>query len=437
LLYRPDRKVINDFVFLSCPISVFLRAQQKQTPFLIHKVNYLSLVRREKRILTFGLSFTFFSSFGQTFLISLFVPFFLQDFHLSNAGFGSLYSIATLSSAAILPYLGRWIDHLPLKQYSMYVAVGLLAASITLALSWHIALLFLALLLLRLSGQGLSSHTAQTAMARYFIRERGKALSISSLGYPIGEGIFPLLIAGLLSVLSWRMTWGAFALVIALLFIPFIQMVLGETQRNRLDEFTNNESNSEDSRKFYQQILGDQQFWLLVPAVLLPAFWATALFLYQISIAEQLGWTSSLLATAFVAFATSRILTSLGVGPLIDRWSAQTLFPFYMIPFGAGLIVAWFHPGSWSAFLYMALLGVTMGMGSNIKSALWAELYGEEVIGTVRSLFSALMVFSTALSPFLVGWLLDYDIAITTILMGAVVTITLATVMSYAAFNNE
>lgn len=365
------------------------------------------------------------------------MPYFLQDFNLTNAGFGSLYSVATLGSAAILPYLGRLIDHLPLKQYGMYVAIGLLIASVTLALSWHIALLFVALLLLRLSGQGLSSHTAQTAMARYFIQERGKALSISSLGYPMGEGVFPLIVAGMLSLLGWRMTWAAFALVIALFFIPFIQLVLKESHTSRLDELKNSDTDSGDSRKFYQRILSGAQFWLLVPAVLLPAFWATALFLYQISIAEQLGWTSGLLATAFVAFAGTRIVSSLGVGPLIDRWSARALFPFYLLPFGAGLAIAWFHPGSWSAFLYMGLLGVTMGMGSNIKSALWAELYGEEVIGSVRSLFSALMVFSTALSPFMIGWLLDHDVTMTAILTGAIGSILLATLLAFAAFKKE
>ncbi|MGM0588284.1 MAG: MFS transporter [Bacteroidota bacterium] len=381
------------------------------------------------------MSFTFFSSFGQTFLISLFVPYFLQDFNLSNASFGSIYSMATLSSAVILPYLGQWIDHLPLKRYSLYVAVGLLTASITLAVSSHIALLFVAILLLRLSGQGLSGHTAQTAMARYFIQQRGKALSVSSLGYPIGEGILPLIIAGLLSVLSWRMTWGAFAIVIALLFIPFIRLILNETHHQRLDNSTQVHTDSGSSRKFYQRIITDSQFWLLIPSVLLPAFWATALFLYQISIAEQLGWTAGLLATAFMTFAVTRIGSSLGIGPLIDRWSAQKLFPFYLIPFGLGLLVAWLHPGSWSAYLYMSLLGVTMGMGSNIKSALWAELYGKEVIGTVRSLFSALMVFSTALSPFLVGWLLDHHFPITSILLGAIGTILIASIMAFVAFN--
>lgn len=400
-------------------------------------MSYLTFVLREKRILTFGLSFTFFSSFGQTFLISLFVPYFLQGFQLSNAAFGSLYSLATLSSAAILPYLGKWIDHLPLKQYSLYVAVGLLTASITLALTWHVALLFVGLLLLRLSGQGLSSHTSQTAMARYFKSERGKALSISNLGYPIGEGILPLIVAALLSVLSWRMTWGVFATAIALLFIPLIQTILSKSEHNRLDEFTGRKSESGKSDKVYGKIISGSRFWLLVPAVLLPAFWATALFLYQISIAGQLGWTSALIASAFVAFAAFRILSSLGVGPLIDRWSAKQLFPFYLLPFGAGLVAAWFHPGSWSAFLYMGLLGVTMGIGSNIKSALWAELYGAEIIGTVRSLFSALMVFSTALSPFIVGWLLDYDVSISTILAAAIGSILAATILAYMAFLNE
>lgn len=396
-------------------------------------MNYLSFVLREKRILSFGLSFTFISSFGQTFLISLFVPFFLEDFQLSNAGFGSLYSLATLSSAALLPYLGRWIDHLPLKQYSLYVAVGLLTASLVMAFAWHIVLLYAGILLLRLNGQGLSGHTAQTAMARYFIVERGKALSISSLGYPFGEGVFPVLIAGMLTVLSWRMTWGIFALVLGLLFIPLILGILNGSDTNRLDEYSARKRESGKTQG-YGEILNDRRFWLLVPAVLLPAFWATALFLYQVSVAGQLGWTSALIASAFVAFAGFRILGSLGIGPLIDRWNAQTLFPFYLLPFGAGLVLAYWHPGNWSAFVYMALLGITMGIGSNIKSALWAELYGTEVVGTVRSLFSSLMVFSTALSPFLIGWMLDNDVSIEIILLGAVSSVVLGTILAILAF---
>ncbi|MDR9418284.1 MFS transporter [Gracilimonas sp.] len=164
---------------------------------------------------------------------------------------------------------------------------------------------------------------------------------------------------------------------------------------------------------------------------MVPPFWATALFLYQVSIAEQLGWTAAIIASAFIFFAAARIVSSLGIGPVIDRLSAKTIFPFYIIPLGAGLVVAFYHPGIWSAFLYMTLVGITLGFGSTTKSALYAELYGEEFIGTVRSLFASIMVFSTALSPFLMGWMLDNNIPMESILLMAVSTVVVGVILAY------
>lgn len=393
-------------------------------------MNYLSFVLKERKVLSFGLSFTFFSSFGQTFLISLFVPYFLTDFDLSNAAFGSIYSAATLTSAAILPYVGKWIDVLPIKQYSLYVAGGLLIAALTMAFSWHIGFLFAGILFLRLSGQGLSGHTAETAMARYFTLQRGKALSISSLGYPIGEGILPVAIAAILAITSWRTTWGIIAALIALVFIPFILYVLN---RSEIEQSTQEIKRSQDDQSetgSYTQIINDRRFWLILPAILIPPFWATALFLYQVSIAEELGWTAAIIASAFIFFAIARIISSLGIGPVIDKLSAIKIFPFYIIPLGAGVMVAYYHPGVWSAFLYMALVGMTLGFGNSTKSALYAELYGEKIIGTVRSLFASIMVFSTALSPFLMGWMLDNNITMESIFLMAASTVVLGVILA-------
>ncbi|WP_157939515.1 MFS transporter [Gracilimonas amylolytica] len=396
-------------------------------------MSYLTFVLKERKVLSFGLSFTFFSSFGQTFLISLFVPYFLTDFDLSNAAFGSIYSAATLASASILPFLGKWIDVLPIGKYSLYVATGLLVAALTMAFSWHIGFLFAGILLLRLSGQGLSGHTAETAMARYFTLQRGKALSISSLGYPIGEGILPVAIAAILAVSSWRTTWGIIAALIALVFIPFILYVLKQTdieQSNQKFKRKEEDIDSDSESGSYFQIINDRNFWLILPAILIPPFWATALFLYKVSIAEQLGWTAAIIASAFIFFAVARIISSLGIGPVIDKMSAIKIFPFYILPFGAGVMVAYFHPGVWSAFLYMALVGMTLGFGSTTKSALYAELYGEDMIGTVRSLFAAIMVFSTALSPFLMGWMLDNHIAMESILLMAATTVVFGVILA-------
>lgn len=395
-------------------------------------MTYLAFVRKERRLLTFAVSFTFFSSFGQTFLLSLFVPYFLVGFDLTNASFGTLYSAATLTGAVTLPWLGQWIDRIPLRQYSMYVAVTLFFSSLLMAISWHITILFLSLVLLRLSGQGLSGHTAQTTMARYYETDRGKALSISALGYPLGEALLPSVIAGMLVVFHWRTTWGIIAGVIAVLFIPVLWWLI-RREKSVVEENDEND-NAPSVKENYQSIFSDVRTYFLIPAILMPPFWVTGLFLYQVAAAESLGWTAALIASAFIAFALFRILFGLISGPLIDRFSAQTLFPFFLIPMISGIAIAYSFEGGWAAFVYMALIGVTMGIGSTLKSALWAELYGTQMIGTVQSLFATLMVFSTALSPILVGWMLDSTLTIYSVLLVAILSSVISGLLSIRIF---
>ena len=49
-------------------------------------------------------------------------------------------------------------------------------------MKYFISLLFIGIFLLRLSGQGLMSHTASTTVSRYFEKTRGKALSVTATG---------------------------------------------------------------------------------------------------------------------------------------------------------------------------------------------------------------------------------------------------------------
>lgn len=391
--------------------------------------NYFRFIFEERRTLSFGVAFTFFSSFGQTFLVSLFVPYFLEDFELSNASFGAIYSGATLISAALLPYMGQWIDRVSLRRYSFFVATGLLLGCIFIISSWHIALLFVGIVFIRLNGQGLSAHTAETAMARFYEGRRGKALSVASLGYPLGEALLPIAIATILTVMHWRMTWGLIAILISVVLYPLIYLLIGRNSAGRSNP-SKSEKAPENARESYSIIFSDRRIWFLIPAVLMPPFWATGLFLYQISIADELGWTAALIASAFVAYAILRVVGAIFIGPLIDRFSAQALFPFFLLPMILGILVPIFYSPNWVAFLYLGMIGVTMGAGGNIKSALWAELFGSSMIGTVRSLFTAIMATSTALSPFIIGWLLDQNVAFEYVLAAGVITSVISSILA-------
>jgi len=391
-------------------------------------MTYIEFAIKERKLLSFAVSLTFFSSFGQTFLISLFVPFFLVAFDLTNASFGTLYSVATLISAFSLPYLGQWIDRVPLRRYSMLVGLGLFTSAVLMTVSWHVSIFFLSLVMLRLTGQGLSGHTAQTTMARYFDHQRGKALSISSLGYPMGEAVFPIAIAGLLTLLHWRTTWGLISALILVVLLPLIWILVQSS--SRVEEKESERKRKSSTKESYKIIFKHPKLLFVLPAILMPPFWGTGLFLYQVSYAEQMGWTAAIVATAFIAFAVTRIVMGLIAGPLIDRFSAHKTFPFLLLPMAIALFFGAYFTSTWTAFIYMGLLGTTFGMAGSVESALWAEMFGTGMIGTVRSLFSSIMVVSTAASPFLMGWWLDQGVAMPTIFLIAFITTTAGGLLS-------
>lgn len=394
-------------------------------------MTYLAFVRKERKLLSFAVSFTFFSSFGQTFFLSLFVPFYLIAFDLSNAAFGTLYSVTTLIGALVLPYLGQWIDKTSIKRYSLSVAGGLLVASLLMTISWHLSIFFVSLVMIRLFGQGLSSHTAQATMAKVYGSERGKALSVSALGFSLGEGLLPLIVSLLLLYLHWQTTWLLITASIAFIFIPIVWGLIRNIHREK-EEVNKREISS--TRENYRLVLGDYRTYLIIPSTLMPAFWVTGLFLYQISAADSLGWSTTLIASAFVAFAVARIVFGLIAGPIIDRFTAINVFPYYLFPMIIGFVAAYLFTGSWAAFAYLGLVGVTMGLGSTMKSALLAETYGSDIIGTVQSLFSTFMVFSTATSPILVGWMLDSTFTMQSIFMVAIVTCLGSVLLSFLVY---
>ena len=151
----------------------------------------MSFLREHARLLGFGVLMTFCSSFGQTFFISLFSGEIRAEFGLSDGDFGSLYSLGTLSSAAVLLWVGRLIDRVALPVFAAGVLAGLAATCLAMGLNPGTAVLPAVIFGLRLFGQGLSSHCAIVAMGRYFEAARGRAVSIAALGHSLGEALFP------------------------------------------------------------------------------------------------------------------------------------------------------------------------------------------------------------------------------------------------------
>lgn len=361
----------------------------------------MSADRHAIRLMGFGLLACFASAFGQTFYISLFNPAWREAFGLSHGQLGALYSGATLLSGLTLIQVGRSLDHVSLGRYTGLAVLGFALACGVVAGAPGPAVLFAGILGLRLCGQGLMGHIAISSMARFFERRRGRAIAVATLGFPLGEALWPSVVVALLGALSWRWLYAGSAGVLLLAILPLLLWL------PRGAPAADPEAMARATGVSRRVVLRDRRFWLVLPVVLAAPFIVTGLFFHQAALAGAKGWPMALLASAFLAFAAAQVGSSLGSGVLIDRFGARNLLRLYPLPMGlAGLLVAWVD-GAWVAFLYMALLGVSAGAISALSGALWAELYGTRHIGAIRALQTGFMVFSTAASPVLLGTLMD------------------------------
>ena len=266
--------------------------------------DYLSFARSNLHLILFGLLTAFFGNYGQSFFIAWFGQSFIQDFDLSNSEYGLVYSGATLVSGILILYAGGLLDKTPLKRFTMLTSLGLASAGVLLYFANEIWHLIVAIFLLRFCGQGLMFHIAFTSMARYFEKNRGKAIGLVSFGMPLGEALMPAMAVLLITSIGWRETWLILSAILIFIYWPWMSYHLkhsnktisakSETQQLAQDEDPDNWTR--------RQVLGDYRFWSLIPAVMAPAFIVTGIFIHQAVMLQAKGWTESWFAVCFTIY---------------------------------------------------------------------------------------------------------------------------------------
>ncbi len=283
-------------------------------------MNYFDFIKKNWRFLCFGIVLNFFSSTGQTFYISIFGGEFRRDFNLSEGDFGFIYMIATLFSAGSLIWLGRLIDRMDLRFYTLLICLGSILACFLTSSVTSAFMLTLAFYLLRLMGQGLMNHAAVTSMGRYFTVQRGTAIGIITLGSTLGLAVYPLVGVTLIKLYGWSNSWLILAVIYSIILIPLILWLL-KGQKFRHDNYLierDKKISSTVSNNHYsvRAMLTEWRFYLITPALLASPFLLTGLLFHQVSIVESKNWSISIFASGFIGLATASFLTSLALGPL-------------------------------------------------------------------------------------------------------------------------
>ena len=365
------------------------------------------------KVLVFGFIFTFFSSFGQSFFLGIFNTSIRETLSITHGQFGSIYASATLCSSLLLIWVGKKIDDINIFRFAIYVTLLLSFSCFFFSKISSIVFLFIAIFLMRFSGQGMMSHTATTTVSRYFTKSRGRALSICWFGLSSAEFILPVLMVFLLSLTTWQNIWTVIALLI-LIFLPIASFFLVRTVKLDTRESTEGEEFKEENIKQWKRIevIKDYKFYIVSINMLALPWIASGVFVYQSFITESKNWGPFVIAQSFMSYSVFSVITLLISGFLIDKFTSRKLLIFMNIPLFLSTFVIVYFDAQFTAFIFLGLIGISNGLANVLGSSTWAEVYGVKHIGSIKALTTALMVFSTAFGTALFGILIDIGFSI-------------------------
>ena len=364
------------------------------------------------KVIIFGFIFTFFSSFGQSFFLGLFNSSIRDALSISHGQFGSIYASATLLSSLVLVWIGKKIDDVNILTFAAYVIIFLSSSCFIFSKISSVIFLFVAIFLMRLAGQGLTSHTASTTISRFFEKNRGRALSTGWLGLSLAEFSLPVLIVFLLTFIEWRDIWLSISILV-IIVLPVVSYVLVKDVKLDTREISSNTESNKEIRQWTRiEVLKDYRFYIISMTMLAMPWIATGSFVYQSFITTSKEWGPYIIAQSFMAYSIFSVITLFTAGFLIDKFSSRRLLIYMNIPLFFATIVLFYFNSQISSFLFFGMIGITNGLANVLGSSTWAEIYGVKYIGSIKALTTALMVFATAFGTALFGILIDYGFSI-------------------------
>ncbi len=354
---------------------------------------------------------------GQSFSVSLFMDFFIEDFGLDRTAVSSLYGAGTFAASLSLTWVGRQIDLWGNRRVGLVIGALFGIVLLLCSLINGPIMLFFAFAGMRGLGQGSLPLVSSTAVANWFRYRRGRMMSLLALSFALFQGIYVNVARVLLETMDWRQVFIVLAAGVAALAIP----AFGLLMRNRPENYglspdkdlpvkTQANAKDQDAEDNWtlKEALRTPILWIFVVSRMLPSAWGTGLILHQVSIFADLDHSVQVATETFALISLFTAGASLLAGYLIDRVKPSYVVALQMLALLAASLLAMTMRETWLLIMYALAFGLGMGIGYVFDGAVWPNLFGRQFQGEIRGFVYTASVIGSAIGPALFGLSYDY-----------------------------
>jgi MFS family permease len=354
----------------------------------------------------------FMSGPAQTYGVSIFIDPIIAELGLPRSTISASYSVATILAGLSMLVLGRYLDRAGARRVITLLAILYGIACFGMATISDPIGLFIGFAALRVIGSAALVLACTTLAAVWFVRARGRAMSIVMLGIAFSNAVMPPLLQFLVNAYGWRMTWVVVGLAIwVALIVPSAVFIRNRPEAVGLrpdGDAPVTDAGSVTARVVeytwtYQQAIRSRTFWLLVVAALAPGMVQTGLMFHQVSYFTSVGLTAELAASVLSIYAIAFAVMTVIVGRALERVPERYVLMSGLLLLPVAVLWLMFMTHPWQAVLYGVLLGMVGGIHSTTSSVLWAGYYGRQHLGSIRGITQAAIATSAAAGPLILG----------------------------------
>lgn len=339
--------------------------------------------------------------------LSVFLKPMTDDLGVSRGVFSLLRSGEILIAGAMAPLVGPMVDRFGGR---WLMAGGALSAVIGFLWMSQVSA-FWQFLLLRWSfvavgGVFMCQMVVSVTVSRWFVRKRGRAIAIASLGQGVSKVSIPVVTASLFAWVGWRLTWSVFGVVtLILVVVPAVIFMrrspedMGlkpdgiddaedapDVTSSKTEKKTKPDHAADETVWRWQEVIRTQTFWIICFIYGMANVGIAGLNLHVFAYVTDVGFSNIVAATVLSIIASTQLGSTLVWGVISERMEIRrsSALMFLTQAAGLGMVLAL----NQIAPLYIGFLLYGIGLGGSwvLQELVWATYFGRLSLGVVRGL---------------------------------------------------